>query len=171
MNILVVTNGMIDDQICFLSLMKGLKKKHKDSKITVFCHKRINQVYKNNKNVYKTTDKIADEEFDIGVNFCLRKELLDIFDEINVKERIGFSRDKKYIAQNKDTKIIQKGIKTSNLSAKKLLTTIITKSNKSLSEWFCEIAEVEYEHAEVTQRSECHLAEVDVGSSNLLFRL
>lgn len=134
MKILIITNGGIGDQIHFSSLIKGLKDKYSNSEITIFCHPRLQFIYKNDSNVKHITSSLdVTDRFKLGLCFSLNDELSKIFKETEIKERIGFYKD-----QNK--------LKWNNKHALNLLNLMIKKghSELSLSEWFCLIAEVEW---------------------------
>lgn len=147
MKILIITNGGIGDQIHFSSLIRGLKEKHKDSEITIFCHPLIKFIYENDENVSNVVSEITNEEFDFGFNFALKNELLDLFGEISVKERVGFKRRKSEVAKTDDARIIQKGVVATNNAAKELLRNQLGKFlvKSMLSEWLCAIADVKWE--------------------------
>ena len=147
MKILVITNCGIGDQIQFSSLIAGLKNKFNDSEITIFCHNDLKFIYEYDENVKTVTSEINDEEFDIGYNFALKNDLLDIFQEISINERVGFSRRRGFETRTKNAIIKeQRGIKATNSSARKLMLILLTKkrSDKLLSEWLCEIANVQW---------------------------
>lgn len=152
MRILIITNGGVGDQIQYSSLIKGLKIKHPDSEITIFCDPRLQFVYKHDKNVsdiISSLDKV--EEFDLGFNFALKNNLMEIFYGSPIKERVGFIK-------------IEKSIKATNLEAKKLMVTALGKkqSDKSLSEWFCSIAEVEWQEPYFCYETDKDFQETDV---------
>jgi len=133
MDILVITNGGIGDQIHFSSLIKGLKNKYVHSRISVFCHPYHEFIYRYNEDVYEILHRLEQHRFHIGFNFALKNDLIDIFESVAIDKRNGFR------------KILGK-LKPTNKFAEDLMKLVIYKkfSDKSLGEWFCQIAGVEW---------------------------
>lgn len=99
----------------------------------VFCHPFHEFIYRYNEDVSAILHQLGDQKFHLGYNFALKNELIDIFESLHIDKRNGFR------------KILGK-LKPTNKCAEDLIDLVTYKkfSEKSLGEWFCQIAGVEW---------------------------
>jgi ADP-heptose:LPS heptosyltransferase len=135
MKIAIITNGGIGDLIQYSSLIFGLKEKYRFCEITLFCDSRLKFIYRYFPYI-TVTESLTDEKFDLGFNFALRTDLCTIFDRISITQKVGF-----VLADSMGK------IKCTNKQSEELYEVAIRHqvSDKSLSEWFCYIAEVQWQ--------------------------
>jgi len=132
---LLITSGGLGDQIHYSCLIAAIKKNEPEAHITVFCHPEQSFIYNYDPNVSVVSSDLNGARFDIGYNYAIRKDLCDIFDDVPIKERIGFIKTKH-------------GIGSSNQIARELLKIAILRkrTTTSFSEWICNIAGLEWQH-------------------------
>jgi len=144
MDILIITNGGIGDQIHYSSVIQGIKDNDPESAITIFCNPELSFIYEHDENISCITSCLDDLTFDVGYNFGFGKKVLNaIFMEVEIKERIGYTAiNDRVVPTNQAAKNLLRFIVSDKIKNDNLKKTI--KDRKSLSEWFCEIANVKW---------------------------